>query len=110
MVEIGSRQRGIYGARMRSEEHTSELQSHRDLHPFPPRRSSDLGLDQIDCAPPKATACHPRSVDSTLPRADFNHDVQFSAADFVVVPKTAAENWTSWLKSAHGNVESTERG
>src|SRR4029453_13603354 len=26
----------------RSEEHTSELQSHRDLHPFPTRRSSDL--------------------------------------------------------------------
>src|SRR5579875_3424086 len=27
----------------RSEEHTSELQSHRDLHSFPTRRSSDLG-------------------------------------------------------------------
>src|SRR5476649_2336241 len=26
----------------RSEEHTSELQSHRDLHSFPTRRSSDL--------------------------------------------------------------------
>src|SRR5476649_2611312 len=31
---------GIAG---RSEEHTSELQSHRDLHSFPTRRSSDLG-------------------------------------------------------------------
>src|SRR5260221_717463 len=30
----------------RSEEHTSELQSHRDLHSFPTRRSSDLILDQ----------------------------------------------------------------
>src|SRR5882672_7427995 len=30
-------------SRMRSEEHTSELQSHRDLHSFPTRRSSDLG-------------------------------------------------------------------
>src|SRR5476649_485633 len=29
------------GAR-RSEEHTSELQSHRDLHSIPTRRSSDL--------------------------------------------------------------------
>src|SRR5882672_1830806 len=29
-------------ASMRSEEHTSELQSHRDLHSFPTRRSSDL--------------------------------------------------------------------
>src|SRR5437773_334059 len=27
----------------RSEEHTSELQSHHDLHSFPTRRSSDLG-------------------------------------------------------------------
>src|SRR5476649_2758169 len=27
---------------VRSEEHTSELQSHRDLHSFPTRRSSDL--------------------------------------------------------------------
>src|SRR5260221_605749 len=29
----------------RSEEHTSELQSHRDLHSFPTRRSSDLRLN-----------------------------------------------------------------
>src|SRR5476649_2723196 len=31
--------RNVYN---RSEEHTSELQSHRDLHSFPTRRSSDL--------------------------------------------------------------------
>src|SRR5215218_4813367 len=31
------------GILRRSEEHTSELQSHRDLHSFPTRRSSDLG-------------------------------------------------------------------
>src|SRR5918997_139354 len=30
------------GSTGRSEEHTSELQSHRDLHSFPTRRSSDL--------------------------------------------------------------------
>src|SRR5579875_2259527 len=30
------------GSPVRSEEHTSELQSHRDLHSFPTRRSSDL--------------------------------------------------------------------
>src|SRR4030095_13849833 len=30
--------------RIRSEEHTSELQSHRDLHSFPTRRSSDLSI------------------------------------------------------------------
>src|SRR5579875_1066121 len=29
---------------VRSEEHTSELQSHRDLHSFPTRRSSDLQI------------------------------------------------------------------
>src|SRR5476649_370197 len=35
---------GVYFTfgRERSEEHTSELQSHRDLHSFPTRRSSDL--------------------------------------------------------------------
>src|ERR1035437_3410752 len=36
----------------RSEEHTSELQSHRDLHSFPTRRSSDLygsGLRVMEC-------------------------------------------------------------
>src|SRR5215204_1485820 len=32
----------------RSEEHTSELQSHSDLHSFPTRRSSDLGADSLD--------------------------------------------------------------
>src|SRR5476649_813302 len=31
-----------WDTRARSEEHTSELQSHRDLHSFPTRRSSDL--------------------------------------------------------------------
>src|SRR5262252_128593 len=41
----------------RSEEHTSELQSHRDLHSFPTRRSSDLadyegrGDDAVDVDP-----------------------------------------------------------
>src|ERR1044072_1985182 len=30
--------------RVRSEEHTSELQSHRDLRSFPTRRSSDLSF------------------------------------------------------------------
>src|SRR5476649_1239402 len=41
----------------RSEEHTSELQSHRDLHSFPTRRSSDLfrarsfaGRPRLRCA------------------------------------------------------------
>src|SRR5476649_774335 len=33
----------------RSEEHTSELQSHRDLHSFPTRRSSDLVFEAHQC-------------------------------------------------------------
>src|SRR5215204_1244923 len=33
---------GMERVHRRSEEHTSELQSHRDLHSFPTRRSSDL--------------------------------------------------------------------
>src|SRR5476649_1211219 len=33
---------GVLQPRTRSEEHTSELQSHSDLHSFPTRRSSDL--------------------------------------------------------------------
>src|SRR5476649_2174097 len=36
--------------RQRSEEHTSELQSHRDLHSFPTRRSSDLECRAGRCA------------------------------------------------------------
>src|SRR5215211_6235742 len=34
--------------RPRSEEHTSELQSHSDLHSFPTRRSSDLARADVD--------------------------------------------------------------
>src|SRR5476649_2480347 len=34
----------------RSEEHTSELQSHRDLHSFPTRRSSDLAMVSANAA------------------------------------------------------------
>src|SRR5215204_6185564 len=38
-------------AQARSEEHTSELQSHRDLHSFPTRRSSDLTMAEAARAP-----------------------------------------------------------
>src|SRR5476649_1955341 len=44
-VEQGLRRvlvHAVAGVDDRSEEHTSELQSHRDLHSFPTRRSSDL--------------------------------------------------------------------
>src|ERR1044072_7013111 len=39
--------RGALKVHGRSEEHTPELQSHRDLHSFPPRRSSDLIVSSI---------------------------------------------------------------
>src|SRR5882672_1350760 len=39
---LGREARDVFQNRHRSEEHTSELQSHRDLHSFPTRRSSDL--------------------------------------------------------------------
>src|SRR5476649_816413 len=38
---------GDDGMPSRSEEHTSELQSHRDLHSFPTRRSSDLRRQSV---------------------------------------------------------------
>src|SRR5476649_1519696 len=38
----------LENGKLRSEEHTSELQSHRDLHSFPTRRSSDLLLHRAD--------------------------------------------------------------
>src|SRR5215218_6795034 len=43
--------KGDGGGGERSEEHTSELQSHRDLHSFPTRRSSDLCRDSWLLAP-----------------------------------------------------------
>src|SRR5882672_10666095 len=54
----------------RSEEHTSELQSHSDLHSFPTRRSSDLdsGLNDYPIGPDRA--CDDRhlfSVQDALP-------------------------------------------
>src|SRR5947207_2352481 len=43
-------------AEYRSEEHTSELQSHSDLHSFPTRRSSDLVLGTRRNAQPSPLA------------------------------------------------------
>src|SRR5215204_5087214 len=42
----------------RSEEHTSELQSHSDLHSFPTRRSSDLSCRSA--RPPRSRPCRAR--------------------------------------------------
>src|SRR5215211_6980324 len=51
---------------MRSEEHTSELQSHRDLHSFPTRRSSDLvlpGEELFELAPAGVAIFSPADED-----------------------------------------------
>src|SRR5215218_8821969 len=48
--------------RQRSEEHTSELQSHSDLHSFPTRRSSDLWR------PPHRPSSWPRRWSQPCPR------------------------------------------
>src|SRR5260221_84301 len=41
-IRVDARRHSQMAHLWRSEEHTSELQSHRDLHSFPTRRSSDL--------------------------------------------------------------------
>src|SRR5882672_4911818 len=57
---------GTYHFACRSEEHTSELQSHRDLHSFPTRRSSDLFLPYL------LTGNHlPRSLQQQLQHAKW---------------------------------------
>src|SRR5215218_9191135 len=56
----------------RSEEHTSELQSHSDLHSFPTRRSSDIGAVMLEAClrhdalsgNPPAHACRRFGLDS----------------------------------------------
>src|SRR5882672_537251 len=47
----------LVGGAVRSEEHTSELQSHSDLHSFPTRRSSDLAR-RWACSCPYPGCCH----------------------------------------------------
>src|SRR5476649_1218315 len=50
---MGAMSNSVYGCGSRytmgcrSEEHTSELQSHSDLHSFPTRRSSDLSVGAL---------------------------------------------------------------
>src|SRR5882672_2520213 len=52
----------------RSEEHTSELQSHRDLLSFPTRRSSDLSSPPICFSNYSASSkCLPSRANSALP-------------------------------------------
>src|ERR687893_430461 len=54
----------------RSEEHTSELQSHRDLHSFPTRRSSDLDVQRLPYRPDSKVISAPLQVISYVPICD----------------------------------------
>src|SRR5438034_1217369 len=58
----------------RSEEHTSELQSHSDLHSFPTRRSSDLEggccMDDVREWP----ACRKCQQGLLIPLSDYGRD------------------------------------
>src|SRR5438034_1104136 len=47
----------LSGTRTRSEEHTSELQSHSDLRSFPTRRSSDLSPSSTASTVFRKAAC-----------------------------------------------------
>src|SRR5471032_1243558 len=48
----------------RSEEHTSELQSHQDLHSFPTRRSSDLHTDDRNRKQSSPSPCRSSNIQS----------------------------------------------
>src|SRR5438034_995709 len=52
----------------RSEEHTSELQSHSDLHSFPTRRSSDLDEGDRFAARPVSSSVAPGVYELCLGR------------------------------------------
>src|SRR5882672_3772499 len=61
---------GLARGHARSEEHTSELQSHRDLHSFPTRRSSDLA-DRIGPPPRALHRSNPFGIDAPMHRPDY---------------------------------------
>src|SRR5215211_6249944 len=61
-------------AGFRSEEHTSELQSHRDLHSFPTRRSSDLNLAPGDERLTRLRAVHDVRRDEQRDKDEREHN------------------------------------
>src|ERR1035437_8367754 len=65
-----------YTMMVRSEEHTSELQTHRDLHSFPTRRSSDLGCCNTVCRrePFLPFVCKVRELRAAGFRLQIHHD------------------------------------
>src|SRR5579875_2775635 len=71
------------GARSRSEEHTSELQSHRDLHSFPTRRSSDLVRAPLTASGVAATR---GVIESELGWATWSNAVRWRTFSMPSVP------------------------
>src|SRR4029453_19257052 len=72
---------------LRSEEPTSELQSHRDLHSFPTRRSSDLGRTVTDnCA-----------LLSNVPEPAESRNNAGLITTAAIRPLEFCHNATSWL-------------
>src|SRR5260221_385256 len=69
----------------RSEEHTSELQSHSDLHSFPTRRSSDLtGCLRIASRSSSPTLCQPsyqKRASSSSRRCFLHHSTTHARYD-----------------------------
>src|SRR5262252_6778921 len=61
---------------LRSEEHTSELQSHSDLHSFPTRRSSDLTPPGVASDALRACGVHPAFPVGTLSPAKQEDHLQ----------------------------------
>src|SRR5260221_349896 len=108
----------------RSEEHTSELQSHRDLHSFPTRRSSDLcsmRFAAVGCSIRQgpASSLHFASYTSDVRFAFANRQASFdrsflASGDFSNCRMSAAKSLAEWLsgkpdrKSTRLNSSHTE--
>src|SRR5882672_61013 len=89
----------------RSEEHTSELQSHSDLHSFPTRRSSDL----IAVGHRNAEVVEELQGLRLGEGAADDDGAEFAAKAFVdLLKETTAETWTR-TRFSEGFVDTNER-
>src|SRR5882672_8871703 len=86
----------------RSEEHTSELQSHSDLHSFPTRRSSDLVTD--------SEATEAMNDLNSLPDAEQGQAIkQLDGDDFHKLLNEVPEDRREEFKSLVDNTHDPER-
>src|SRR5476649_1809561 len=86
---------------MRSEEHTSELQSHSDLHSFPTRRSSDLERFLEEYPSTVVAVTHDRyfldNVARWILELDRGHGIPWEG------------NYSSWLEQKEKRLALEER-